>query len=80
MRNLLLCPTMVRSEREQQTARTWDYPVSAGRFDNMKNNPVEQRVLFEKSVRTRCIKLRGLHAADGEPFMSAAEVGVITRT
>lgn len=54
----------------------WGDPASAGRFDNIKNNPVEQRIELDVPVRGRFIKLVGLRAADGKPFMSAAEVGV----
>ena len=58
----------------------WGPAAAAGAFGNIKNNPVEQRVLFD-GVRTgRFVKFRSLEAVDRKPWASAAEIGVITRT
>ena len=45
-----------------------------------QNNPIQQRVRFDKTYPTRYIKIVS-HASvnDGELATSAAEIGVITR-
>ena len=48
-------------------------------FDNIKNNPVKQEVLFDSKVTARYIKLVALSEINGNPWASAAEIGVITK-
>jgi len=57
----------------------WGPPAAAGVFANIKNNPVEQRVLFDGVRQGRFVKFKSLDAVDGKPWASAAEIGVITR-
>ena len=79
-RNKVLAGTIDKYEfYVSKDGKKWGSPSSAGRFDNIKNNAVEQRVMLDKTESCRYIKLVGLHAADGKPFMSAAEVGVIIK-
>lgn len=47
-------------------------------FENIKNNPVQQFVRFEKSIKASFIKLESLSEINGNPWASAAEIGVIT--
>lgn len=56
----------------------WRRPAAKGSFGNIKNNPVEQTVRFERPVRGQFIRFVGLSAVDGHPWMSVAELGVIT--
>ena len=59
--------------------KEWGEPVIKGRFDNIRNNPVEQRVRFDTPTKARYIRLVGLTDLEDKPFISAAEIGVITR-
>ncbi len=59
--------------------KDWGDPVSKGRFGNIRNNPVEQRILFSSPVKARYIRLVALTDLENKPFTSAAEIGVITR-
>ena len=52
--------------------------VSKGEFGNIKNNPIEQIINFDK-VKGRYIKLIGLKTVDGSKNMSIGELGVITK-
>ncbi|MGE3107096.1 MAG: alpha-L-fucosidase [Phycisphaerales bacterium] len=54
-------------------------PVSAGEFPNIRNNPVEQRIMFGSPRTARFIKFVALSEVNGNPWASAAEIGVITR-
>jgi alpha-L-fucosidase len=54
--------------------------VSEGAFANIKNNPVKQEVRFNKSHAGRYIRLEALSPAnEKEHWVSAAEIGVITK-
>jgi alpha-L-fucosidase len=59
--------------------KRWGQPVSKGRFDNICNNPVQQRIYFDAPIKARYIRLVGLTDIENKPFISAAEIGVITR-
>lgn len=48
-------------------------------FDNIKNNPVEQKIYFSKEVSARFIKLEASNEVNGNPWTSASEIGVITK-
>jgi len=56
----------------------WRRPAARGSFGNIKNNPVDQTVRFERPMRGQFIRFVGLSAVDGHPWMSVAELGVIT--
>ncbi len=55
----------------------WGKPVAEGRFDNIQNNPVQQIVKFSKPVSCRYIKLTSTSGVKGQPFASAAEIGIL---
>lgn len=57
--------------------RNWTLAAS-GEFGNIKNNPIEQTIRFDK-VQGRFIKLKGLRTTDGSDAISAGEIGVITK-
>ncbi|MBK7107027.1 MAG: alpha-L-fucosidase [Ignavibacteriae bacterium] len=48
-------------------------------FSNIKNNPVEQKILFQQNVDARFIKLESINEINENPWASAAEIGVITK-
>ena len=58
---------------------TWEKVIDQGTFSNIKNNPIEQRVRFDRSYKVRYIQLVS-HASinDDEAATSVAELGVIT--
>lgn len=60
--------------------KNWETIIDKGTFANIKNNPIQQRVTFDKAYPTRYFKIVS-HASvnDGEIATSAAEIGVITR-
>ena len=58
--------------------RDWGQPRSKGQFANIRNNPVLQTVRFGKPAPARFIRLVGLSEVEGNPWTSAAEVGVLT--
>lgn len=53
----------------------WGTPVAKGSF---KNTIDLQRVLFEKPVRTRYIRLRALNEQHGEDYASGSEFSIIS--
>ena len=56
----------------------WGTPVSKGEFSNIKNNPALQVKKFE-AVDGRYIKFKATATINDQPFMSIAELGVLTR-
>lgn len=58
---------------------SWGQPAAAGEFGNMRNNPVEQRVTFAAARPGRFLRFVALSEVNGQPWASAAEIGVITR-
>ncbi|MBK8946860.1 MAG: alpha-L-fucosidase [Ignavibacteriae bacterium] len=56
----------------------WD-KIIQGEFSNIKNNPVEQKILFQQNVDARFIKLESINEINGNPWASAAEIGIITK-
>jgi alpha-L-fucosidase len=56
---------------------SWGKPVAEGRFDNIENNPIRQVVTFAKPVSCRYVKLTSTSAVKGQPFASAAEIGIL---
>jgi hypothetical protein len=55
----------------------WD-EAARGAFDNIRNNPMQQFVRFSAPLRARYLKLEALSEINGQPWASAAEIGVIT--
>lgn len=56
----------------------WGQPVSKGEFSNIKNNPVLQVKTFEP-VDGSYIKFKAISEINGQPFMSIAELGILTK-
>lgn len=52
----------------------WGSPVLKG---EMKNTAAEQRMLFEKPIPGRFLKLRALSEVNGNPWTTCAELGVL---
>jgi alpha-L-fucosidase len=50
-----------------------------GSFGNIKNNPVKQEILFGQSIKAKYIRFTSLSNVNNDAFLSAAEIGVITR-
>ena len=50
-----------------------------GHFDNIRNNPVFQEILFEKTFPARFVRFTSLSSVNDDPYLSVAEIGVITR-
>ncbi|MCE7992672.1 MAG: alpha-L-fucosidase [Roseivirga sp.] len=53
--------------------------VKAGTFDNIRNNPMLQEVLFTSSVSARYFRFISRSGAADEPWVSVGEIGIITR-
>lgn len=54
--------------------------AAKGEFSNIKNNPIKQEVMFDSARQARYVKFRALcPAIEGEHWVSAAEIGVITK-
>lgn len=54
--------------------------ASEGRMDNIKNDPTQRDILFERSYPgVRYLRFTGLRSVTGDDFSSAAEIGVVTR-
>jgi len=58
--------------------KNWENLIHS-KFDNIRNNPVKQKVYFEKPVEAKYIKLVALSEVNGNPWTSAGEIGIITR-
>lgn len=58
--------------------KNWN-KVIQGEFSNIKNNPVEQKIYFENEIEASFIKLEALSEINGNPWASAAEIGIITK-
>ncbi|MCA9289616.1 MAG: discoidin domain-containing protein, partial [Phycisphaerales bacterium] len=70
--------TIVRYDFEvSDDGATWSSVIADGTFANVKNNPVEQVVMFSAPVRARYVKLVGRSEVNGRAWSSAAEIGVI---
>ncbi|MBC7773261.1 MAG: alpha-L-fucosidase [Pyrinomonadaceae bacterium] len=59
--------------------KNWGKPVAAGEFPNIKNNPMLQRIPFSEPTPARYLKFVALSEINGQPWASAAELGVITQ-
>lgn len=57
----------------------WELIKTSGEFSNIKNNPVKQTVIFEKSRSARYFKFISKEAINDEDWVSVGELGVITK-
>lgn len=63
-----------------EDGETWEKIIEQGTFANIKNNPVQQRVKFDRSYAVRYIQLVSHSSVNqNEMATSVAEIGVITR-
>jgi len=58
---------------------SWKLVPTKGEFSNIKNNSVKQFVRFEKPQNTRYFKFVSKEAINGEDWVSAGEIGVLTK-
>ncbi len=61
-----------------QDGENWEQIIS-DEFDNIKNNPVKQYVRIDKKVKAKFIKFEAHSEINGNPWASAAEIGIITK-
>jgi alpha-L-fucosidase len=59
--------------------KNWKAVITNGVFDNMRNSPVYQEVRFSKPVEAHYFKFQSRAGINNEDWISAAEVGVLTR-
>ncbi|UYQ91602.1 alpha-L-fucosidase [Chitinophaga horti] len=60
--------------------KTWGDYLLKGAFDNILNSPVQQRVLFDRTVKARYIRFVALRGANPrQHWASVAELGIITK-
>lgn len=60
-----------------QDGKAWSDPVSAGEFSNIRNSPILQTISFDP-VQARYVKFVAEREISDRPFVSIAELGVIT--
>jgi alpha-L-fucosidase len=58
---------------------TWRSVINGGSFSNMRNNPIKQWVYFGQEYKARYLKFISLEGIRNEPWMSAGEIGIITK-
>ncbi len=56
----------------------WTNTLSPGIFDNIKNNPVKQTVMFSKPHTCRYFRFIARTSINNEKWVSIAEIGVVT--
>ena len=56
----------------------WKKIISNGEFSNIKNNPVNQEVLFPKTENMRYFKFVALNEVENNAWCSVAEIDLIT--
>ncbi|MGC4013859.1 MAG: discoidin domain-containing protein [Luteolibacter sp.] len=59
-----------------ENGTTWNV-VTSGTFANIKNNPVEQQVIFDQPIHARFVRFVSLAEINGATFASAAEIGLL---
>ena len=57
--------------------REWGDPAAESTFDNIRSNPIEQRVGLEAPREARYVRMVVLETVEGQPWASAAEIGVL---
>jgi alpha-L-fucosidase len=50
-----------------------------GEFGNIKNNPVNQEIFFQKTFNARFIRFTSLANINGDAYLSMAELGILTK-
>ena len=48
-------------------------------FENIRNNPIVQNVMFEKSQNVRFVKIEPIETADNSGIYTVAEFGIIIK-
>jgi len=48
-------------------------------FNNIKNNPIRQDVLFEQPVQSRYIRIEPVESVNNVDYYAVSELGTITR-
>ncbi len=59
--------------------KNWTVVPGPGEFSNIKNNPVKQKVIFDKTYPARFIKFISLSDINNDKWASVGELGVITK-
>ncbi len=62
-----------------EDGKNWSKIIENASFSNIKNNPINQDVLFDSASEARFIKLEPLQTTIGPPNYTVAEIGVISR-
>jgi alpha-L-fucosidase len=62
-----------------EDGKSFSKVISRGEFSNIANNPIQQKVMFNKVHKARFVKFESLEGAFHEPWLSMAEFGVVTR-
>jgi alpha-L-fucosidase len=57
----------------------WNKIKANATFDNIKNNPIKQVVLFDKTTSAQFIKIVALETSNKQNSYPVAEIGIITR-
>ena len=60
-----------------EDSNRWGDPAAKGEFANILNNPILQRVMFDKPLSGRYIRLHALASPNNKPWAGAAEIDVI---
>ncbi len=58
--------------------KTWNKVTNNATFDNIKNNPITQKVRFEKPVKATYIRLESIETVEPGQGVAVGEIGVIT--
>lgn len=58
--------------------KNWTVVPVKGEFSNIKNNPVKQKVIFDKTYPARYFKFISLSDINNEKWASVGEIGVVT--
>ncbi|SDL76825.1 alpha-L-fucosidase [Siphonobacter aquaeclarae] len=63
-----------------EDGQNWGDPVAEGRFDNIQNSPIEQRVLFRTPKAGKYLRFTATEPTDSkQTWANVAELGVITK-
>ena len=59
--------------------KNWKKIIANGEFSNIKNNPVNQEVLFQQTETLRYFKFVALNEVENNAWCSVAEIDLITK-
>jgi alpha-L-fucosidase len=62
-----------------ENGANWKLVQTKGEFSNIKNNPVKQFVRFENPQNARYFRFVSKEAINGEDWVSAGEIGILTK-